>query len=203
MIPVYATRPDGWPLCPMCHEQAWVDHGLRCYRCDWSSTESPAVTRSKGVVMEPIRVWDMADPNGKDVTRVMLFDRQTGEWTDITAFVLSMEITMHDHYPLQHLPQCARCGEHERPGTLHICVDVVAQLNTPPPIVAPFVPAVAAPTPAPQRFAKFGDSMVCLTCNLDARYCRGHSPSPSPSGGDGIDSDLNRRVRELRGRDNR
>lgn len=48
-------RADGWPLCPQCGEdelwsafdwdgsdpkppmQAWIDHGLRCYRCGWSS----------------------------------------------------------------------------------------------------------------------------------------------------------------------
>lgn len=153
--------------------------------------------------MEPIRAWDMADPNGKDVTRVMLFDRDTGEWTDITAFVLSMEITMHDHYPLQHLPQCARCGEHEQPGMLHICAEAILQMTTQS-APSPFVPQPAPP--APNRFVKWGDSMVCTVCQLDARYCRGHAPSPSPPpppGGDGDASDLNRRVRELRGRDNR
>lgn len=49
------TRKDGWPLCPVCGEdelwsalpwngdgerppmQAWIDHGLRCYKCGWDS----------------------------------------------------------------------------------------------------------------------------------------------------------------------
>jgi hypothetical protein len=51
----YETRKDGWPLCPVCSEdelwsglpwngegdrppmQAWIDHGLRCYKCGWDS----------------------------------------------------------------------------------------------------------------------------------------------------------------------
>jgi hypothetical protein len=53
--PPYANRADGWPLCPQCGEdelyslfpwdgsdpkppmQAWIDHGLRCYRCGFAS----------------------------------------------------------------------------------------------------------------------------------------------------------------------
>jgi hypothetical protein len=49
------TRADGWPICPCCGEdelwsgftwdgltdrppmQAWIDHGLRCYKCGWDS----------------------------------------------------------------------------------------------------------------------------------------------------------------------
>jgi len=49
------TRKDGWPLCPACGEdelwsafpwdgsdpkppmQAWIDHGLRCYKCGFDS----------------------------------------------------------------------------------------------------------------------------------------------------------------------
>lgn len=55
MTALYATRADGWPLCPICHEdelysffawdgmsekppmQAWIDAGLRCYRCGFDS----------------------------------------------------------------------------------------------------------------------------------------------------------------------
>lgn len=53
--PWFKTRPDGWPLCPVCGEDelwsgfmwdgndpkppmsAWIDHGMRCYRCNWDS----------------------------------------------------------------------------------------------------------------------------------------------------------------------
>jgi len=63
MRPRYETRRDGWPLCPVCGEdelyslffwdgegerpsmQAWIDHGLRCYRCSYDSQQ--------GVVMQP------------------------------------------------------------------------------------------------------------------------------------------------------
>lgn len=175
MIPVYAFRPDGWPLCPMCHEdelyslfawdgsdpkppmQAWIDHGLRCYRCSWSSTGEKPLD------------WPMP------------------------ARVTSAQLAAPDHYPW--------CDE----TRACLCADVVVVSAVTPPIAQPFVPAAAPPAPpAPQRFVKFGDSMVCLTCNLDARYCRGHTPSPPPPpDGDGIDSDLNRRIREARGRDGR
>lgn len=51
-------RADGWPLCPQCGEdelwsrfawygddpkppmQAWIGHGLRCYKCGWDSTQA-------------------------------------------------------------------------------------------------------------------------------------------------------------------
>lgn len=88
-----------------------------------------------------------------------------------------------DHYPLMTVPAAPGNGG---------------------PLVPPGTPSPFVPQPSPNRFVKRGDSMVCLTCNLDARYCKGHAnPSPSPPDGDGDASDLSKRIRELRGRDGR
>jgi len=66
-VPIYATRADGWPLCPMCHEdelyslfpwdgsdpkppmQAWIDHGLRCYKCGWDSARPIVASVSSAI----------------------------------------------------------------------------------------------------------------------------------------------------------
>jgi len=59
----------------------------------------------------------------------------------------------------------------------------------------PFPP----PTPpAARRFVKFGDSMICTICDLDARYCKGHA-APDPPSGDGAESSLERRAKECMG----
>jgi len=59
-LSTYETRKDGWPLCPQCGEdelysllhwdglterppmQAWIDAGLRCYKCGWDDQPSIA-----------------------------------------------------------------------------------------------------------------------------------------------------------------
>jgi hypothetical protein len=56
-------------------------------------------------------------------------------------------------------------------------------------------PAMPAP---PRRFVKFGDGMICTVCDLDARYCKGHT-APDPPSGDGAESSLERRARECTG----
>src|SRR5262249_23757670 len=64
----YATRQDGWPLCPRCGEdelwssfawngdgerppmQAWLDAGLTCYQCGWSNIDP--ISRSVGPIAD-------------------------------------------------------------------------------------------------------------------------------------------------------
>lgn len=110
-----------------------------------------------------------------------------------------------DHYPLMTTPpQCARCGEHEPPGMLHVCADILAQLTTPPipPIAQPFVPAPPAPA-APQRFVRQGYYDICVTCKLAREWCACARQEVETAAPDGAHSDLSKRIRELRGPDNR
>lgn len=60
-------------------------------------------------------------------------------------------------------------------------------VSVPPPVLPP-----------PSRFVKFGDSMICTVCQLDARYCRGHAPAAPPAK-DGAESNLIARIRECTG----
>ena len=76
-----------------------------------------------------------------------------------------------------------------------LIADLTAQLLNAPQYPPGGTPARDPVAPAPQRFVKFGDSMVCQTCTLDARYCKGHAPADSPAK-DGAGSDLARRIRE-------
>lgn len=86
MMPVYATRADGWPLCPTCDEdelysllrwdgltdrpplQEWIDAGLRCYKCGWDSTrrDAPIVSSVSSAIAAAI-IQKSLDA-GKDVT---------------------------------------------------------------------------------------------------------------------------------------
>ena len=86
-----------------------------------------------------------------------------------------------DHYPHFDAERAA------------LIADIVAQLGLPP--VAPGAPGAPAPS---GRFVKFGDAMICTTCKLDARYCRGHTPPPAPAK-DGAESDLARRIKDCQG----
>lgn len=63
------TRKDGWPLCPVCGEdelwsalpwnglterppmQAWIDHGLRCYKCGFDSERRPIAEAIRAAVL--------------------------------------------------------------------------------------------------------------------------------------------------------
>lgn len=67
MRPRYETRKDGWPLCPVCGEdelfslfywdgegerppmQAWIDAGLRCYKCSYDSTREQFYERASQI----------------------------------------------------------------------------------------------------------------------------------------------------------
>jgi len=78
------TRADGWPLCPHCGEdelwsgfpwdgtepkppmQAWIDHGLRCYKCGWSSEARSLVASVSSAIAAAIIQKNLDD--GKDVT---------------------------------------------------------------------------------------------------------------------------------------
>lgn len=135
--------------------------------------------------MIPITAWDMADPKSKDITRVALFDSQTGEWTDITDSVLAWE--------------CIGYGR----------ADATARMNIPPiaALPAPPCPLCARPLPAcqcgttpalPSRFVKKGFYMVCCTCGLTVDYCKGHGP-PDAQSADGSESHLVARIREAMG----
>ncbi len=107
--------------------------------------------------------------------------------------------------PSGFVPHCGTCGR-----ASHMC-DCKATLQTQPgyggPLVqagapSPFMPqgAQAPPVlPPPSRFIKFGDSMICTACNLDARYCKGHAAPVDTGSNDGDASDLIRRVRECTG----
>lgn len=191
MIPVYATRADGWPLCPMCHEdelwspfawdgtdpkppmQAWIDAGLRCYACLWERDGNPAP-------------WPWEGRRSK------------------------------------RLPQCARCGEYELPGTMHVCMDVLAQMTTqngspypqggtpagyvPPAPAPPVAPAAiddiqSMPKPNPTRFrVRFG-VCYCIVCDLAVTYCKGHGP-PDAMSQDAARADrsLSARINDCKGK---
>lgn len=53
-------------------------------------------------------------------------------------------------------------------------------------------------TPPAARYRKHGDSMICLTCDLDVRYCRGHGVAQTDD--DRAARDLDRRVKECKGK---
>jgi hypothetical protein len=79
----YDTRAGGWPLCPSCGEdelyslfpwdgsdpkppmQAWIDHGLRCYKCGWDSTR-PIVSSVSSAIAAMIMQRSL--DAGKDIT---------------------------------------------------------------------------------------------------------------------------------------
>lgn len=82
------------------------------------------------------------------------------------------------------VPHCTTCN-HPLPNCA--CRTVVS------------VPIVSAPPlPPPTRFRIRYGVVYCEVCDLDARYCRGHTPPP-PTQGDGDASDLNKRIRALKG----
>lgn len=62
----------------------------------------------------------------------------------------------------------------------------------------PFVNVPISPVP-PSRFVKRGGYMVCTLCGLVVEYCCcAKAPPPPPAQGDGVDTSLERRVREVR-----
>ena len=58
-------------------------------------------------------------------------------------------------------------------------------------------PAPVAPTSKVERFHKFGNSVVCDLCDLDVRYCKGHTQTEWAAG-EGADSNLVKRIAEAR-----
>lgn len=61
-------------------------------------------------------------------------------------------------------------------------------------------PAQPAPVTPPRVYRKFGGYLICTTCNMAREYCAcDKQPPPPPPTGDGVDSSLEKRVRDLRG----
>lgn len=67
--------------------------------------------------------------------------------------------------------------------------------------IAPMVGPQAPPTAptAPPRI-KWGGYMICSVCRMEESYCGCAKPPPPPPQGDGVDSSLNRRIRDCNGR---
>jgi hypothetical protein len=89
---------------------------------------------------------------------------------------------------------CGYCGRATHNCT---CGSVAMQAASPPAVVQP------APEPPPPvarpRYVQFGGYEVCARCNYAREFCGcDKKPPPPPTHGDGIDSSLNKRVRELR-----
>jgi hypothetical protein len=74
--------------------------------------------------------------------------------------------------------------------------------GTYPPGGTPAQPApepTAPPPVARPRYVQFGGYEVCARCNYAREFCGcDKQPPPPPTTGDGVDSSLNKRVRELR-----
>lgn len=85
------------------------------------------------------------------------------------------------------VPHCVACG-HPLPS----CQCHVGIMQSASPIVA------APPLPAPTRFRIRYGVVYCEVCGLSSLYCKGHAPA-APAPGDGAESDLNRRIRALKG----
>src|SRR5215204_411818 len=84
------------------------------------------------------------------------------------------------------VPHCGRCG-HALP-----CACQAVAMQVPPPIVAPALPT--------RKFVKWGGYMICEHCRMAQEWCGcAKAPPPPPTQGDGADSDLNRRIRALKG----
>ncbi len=88
---------------------------------------------------------------------------------------------------------CGRCGVPMRDCACVRTDDTRAALLAD---IAGALSLVSVPPPVllePSRFVKFGDSMICTVCQLDARYCKGHAPDGQPA-----ESDLARHIRDAR-----
>lgn len=63
---------------------------------------------------------------------------------------------------------------------------------------SPFVNVPISPVPPASRFVKFGGYMVCSLCNMAEEFCACAKAPPPPTQGDGAESSLEQRVREVR-----
>lgn len=97
---------------------------------------------------------------------------------------------MHDYFPAEGYVPTPIVYDQER-GVLTLAAPAYPPGGTPARDPVP-------PAPPALRYRKHGDSMICLTCDLDVRYCRGHGAAQ-------IDDtraarDLEKRAKECKGR---
>lgn len=97
---------------------------------------------------------------------------------------------MHDYYPAEGYASLPIAYDQER-GVFTLATPTYPPGGTPARDPAP-------PALVPTRYRKHGDSMICLTCDMDVRYCRGHVAAQADD--DRAVRDLDRRARECKGK---
>lgn len=100
----------------------------------------------------------------------------------------------YDHHPW---------GDYDTLRAAHaqLIADIAGMLiSVPLPGSTPARDAPALPTPPPSRFVKKGFYMCCADCGMAVEFCGCAKTPPPPTQGDGESSDLNRRIKDWKGR---